>query len=79
MGKYVVHENFNLSHDYTRIHINDCGHAKPPGTKTGNTEWYGLFVSYLEAYAFADRLPRKNGPYDCKICKLRGAWRAEET
>lgn len=69
MSRFVVHENFNPSHDYTRIHLADCSFAKPEGTQTDNTNWYGPFENYKTAYLFAGQLNRRHGPFNCAFCR----------
>jgi len=67
---FVVHENFNSSHDYTRIHHDYCRHfMNRDGDSTQNTNWYYPFSSYDIAYTYAENLHRKKGPFPCKDCR----------
>ena len=52
--RYVVHEN--RLHNYTTVHIEFCCHARKPGHKTRNTEWFGPYQTYEEARLDAIRL-----------------------
>jgi hypothetical protein len=67
---FVIHENFNKSHDYTRLHLDDCVFViNRKGDQTENTNWHYPFFTYQNARKTANNLGRKNGPFNCKICK----------
>lgn len=66
---FVIHENFNSSHDYTRIHLGDCHFfINRKSDQTENTNWFYPYFTYQVVRDTAIRLGRKNGPYNCSYC-----------
>jgi len=70
---YVVQQNYNPAHNYLSVHRSNCVHAREPGRKTLNTEWFGPFDDYRAASSFAEHRASLTGATikDCSFCTPR--------
>lgn len=67
---FIIHENFNTSHDYTRIHIDECSFVtRRKSDHTENTNWYYPYFEYKNVLQIANSLGRTKGPFNCKFCR----------
>ena len=75
--RFMVFEKCTFSEDLTRIHVEDACEVANAGEpidmgevdENENINWHGPFRSYVGARVAASERGRRDGPYDCPVCK----------
>ncbi len=73
--QFAVFEKYTFGEDLTRIHVAEGCEVASVGQPIDFSEanenfaWHGPFSSYVGARVAASECGRRDGPYDCPVCK----------